>query len=56
MPADRTPSDEPLPVTFLADDGSIVINFGIACGREATQAEIDRLAQALNDRRAPGRT
>ena len=30
MPADRTPSDEPLPVTFLADDGSIVINFGIA--------------------------
>ena len=42
MPADRTRSDEPLPVTFLADDGSIVINFGIACGREATQAEIDQ--------------
>jgi hypothetical protein len=54
MPADRTPSDQPLPVTFLADDGSIVINFGIACGREATQAEIDRLAQALNDQAGAG--
>ena len=41
-------------VTFLADDGSIVINFGIACGREATQAEIDRLAQALNDQAGAG--
>jgi hypothetical protein len=36
-------------VTFVADDGSIVINFGILCGREATQAEIDRLAQWLHD-------
>ena len=54
MPADQTPSAEPLPVTFLADDGSIVINFGIACGREATQAEIDRLAQALNDQAGAG--
>ena len=42
-------SDLPLPVTFVADDGSIVINFGIVAGREATQAEIDRLAQALHD-------
>ena len=36
-------------VTFVADDGTIVINFGIVCGREATQAEIDRLAQTLHD-------
>jgi hypothetical protein len=37
-----------MPVTFVADDGAIVVNFGILTGREATQAEIDRLAQALN--------
>jgi hypothetical protein len=37
-----------LPVTFVTDDGAIVINFGILTGREATQAEIDRLAQTLN--------
>jgi hypothetical protein len=43
-----------LPVTFVADDGSIVINFGILCGREATQAEIDRLAQTLNDEAGAG--
>ena len=54
MSADQPTSHEPLPVTFLADDGSIVINFGIACGREATQAEIDRLAQALNDEAGAG--
>ena len=38
----------------MADDGAIVINFGILCGREATQAEIDRLAQALNDQAGAG--
>ena len=43
-----------LPVTFVGDDGAIVINFGILCGREATQAEIDRLAQALNDEAGAG--
>ena len=48
MSPDQPNSQESLPVTFMADDGSIVINFGILCGREATQAEIDRLAQALN--------
>ena len=48
------PSQESLPVTFVDDDGSIVINFGILCGREATQAEIDRLAQALNDEAGAG--
>ena len=42
-------SDRDAAVTFVGDDGEIVINFGILCGREATQAEIDRLAQALND-------
>jgi hypothetical protein len=34
------------PITF-ADDGSVVVNFGILSGREATQAELDRLALAL---------
>ena len=37
-----------LPVTFVEDDGIIVVNFGIMTGREATQAEIDRLAQSLS--------
>ena len=46
MPPDEL-NVESLPVTFVADDGAIVINFGILCGREATQAEIDRLARAL---------
>ena len=35
-----------LPIAF-AEDGSVVINFGILSGREATQAELDRLAQVL---------
>ena len=35
-----------LPIAF-ADDGSVVVNFGILSGREATQAELDRLALAL---------
>ena len=54
MSSDQINAGEPLPVTFMADDGSIVINFGILCGREATQAEIDRLAQALNDQAGAG--
>ena len=54
MSSDQINTGEPLPVTFMADDGSIVINFGILCGREATQAEIDRLAQALNDQAGAG--
>ena len=28
-----------IPLTFREDDGAIVINFGILCGREATQAK-----------------
>ena len=35
-----------LPVAF-GEDGSVVVNFGILTGREATQAELDRLALAL---------
>ena len=35
-----------LPIAFAAD-GSVVINFGILSGREATQAELDRLAHVL---------
>ena len=31
----------------LSEDGSVVIDFGILSGREATQAEVDRLALAL---------
>ena len=54
MSPDQPNSQESLPVTFVADDGSIVINFGILCGREATQAELDRLAQALNDHAGAG--
>ena len=34
------------PIAF-AQDGSVVINFGILTGREATQAEMDRLALVL---------
>ena len=47
-------TDQHSAVTFVDDDGAIVINFGILCGREATQAEIDRLAQALNDEAGAG--
>jgi hypothetical protein len=43
-----------MPVTFVTDDGAIVVNFGILTGREATQAEIDRLAQALNTEAGAG--
>ena len=35
-----------LPIVF-AEDGSVVVNFGILSGREATQAELDRLALML---------
>jgi hypothetical protein len=54
MSPDQIDSEQHVPVTFRADDGSIVINFGIVCGREATQAEVDRLAQALNDEAGAG--
>ena len=35
-----------VPIAF-AEDGSVVVNFGIVSGREATQAELDRLALVL---------
>jgi hypothetical protein len=35
------------PVAFPDEAGSIVVNFGVLTGREATQAEVDRLALAL---------
>jgi hypothetical protein len=35
-----------LPIAF-AEHGSVVVNFGILSGREATQAELDRLADVL---------
>jgi hypothetical protein len=37
-----------LPIVF-AEDGSVVVNFGILSGREATQAELDRLALELRE-------
>jgi hypothetical protein len=35
-----------MPIAF-AQDGSVIVNFGILSGREATQAELDRLADVL---------
>jgi hypothetical protein len=35
-----------LPIAF-AEDADVIVNFGILSGREATQAELDRLALAL---------
>jgi hypothetical protein len=35
-----------VPIAF-AEDGTIIVNFGILSGREATQAEVDRLALVL---------
>jgi hypothetical protein len=34
-------------IAFVDDDGDIRVNFGMFAGREATQAEIDDLANAL---------
>ena len=42
-----TVHSEEFPVAFGADDGSVIVNFGLLTGREATQAEMDRLAAAL---------
>jgi hypothetical protein len=35
-----------LPIAF-AEDGGVIVNFGVLSGREATQAELDRLALVL---------
>lgn len=34
------------PIAFT-EDGTVVVNFGVLSGREATQAELDRLALAF---------
>src|SRR5262245_36923162 len=36
-----------LPECFIEDDGAVVVNFGVLTGREATIAEIDRLARSI---------
>lgn len=42
-----------LPLAFVVDEPGpgleVVVNFGVLTGREATQAEVERLAQALLD-------
>jgi hypothetical protein len=38
---------EEFPIAVATDDGSVVVNFGLLTGREATQAELDRLAHSL---------
>ena len=37
-----------LPASFIESDGSVVVNFGILTGREATIAEVDRLARSVS--------
>src|SRR5690349_7189950 len=37
-----------LPAAFVESDGTVVVNFGILTGREATIAEVDRLARSLS--------
>jgi hypothetical protein len=41
--------DPAFPIAFADGDGHVVVNFGILTGREATQAEVDRLADSLRD-------
>lgn len=38
-----------VPIAFASDDGVVLVNFGLLAGREATQAELDRLAHALQE-------
>src|SRR5215218_4410530 len=37
-----------VPASFVDADGSVTVNFGILTGREATLAEIDRLARSVS--------
>jgi hypothetical protein len=37
-----------LPASFVESDGSVIVNFGPLTGREATMAEIDRLARSIS--------
>ncbi len=41
-------TDAELPIAFVQED-EVVVNFGALTGREATQAELDRLARFLNE-------
>ena len=43
----RREEEGAFPVAFAGEDGSVVVNFGVLTGREATQAELDRLAHSL---------
>ena len=36
-----------LPASVIESDGTVVVNFGILTGREATIAEVDRLARSV---------
>ena len=47
MQGDVGQTNRDFPIAFLGQDGLVVVNFGLLAGREATQAEIDRLADAL---------
>ncbi|HYI74605.1 MAG TPA: hypothetical protein VEW90_04975 [Gaiellaceae bacterium] len=44
---DRTQDKGAFPIAFAGEDGNVVVNFGVLTGREATQAELDRLAHSL---------
>ena len=51
MAAPGTQIDVEAPIAFIADELDlgleVVVNFGVLTGREATQAEVDRLAKAI---------
>src|SRR5262245_4750969 len=36
-----------LPVCVVTEDDSVIVNFGVLTGREATLAEVDRLAKSI---------
>ena len=44
---DRGEEKSAFPIAFTGEDGNVVVNFGVLTGREATQAELDRLAHSL---------
>jgi hypothetical protein len=52
--AEPTIQPAELPFTFSSEDGATIVNFGLITGREATQAEVDRLAQLLNSEAKAG--
>jgi hypothetical protein len=52
--AESRGAEPELPIAFVDDDRNVIVNFGILTGREATQAEIDRLAQMLHDETGAG--